>query len=244
MNNDMYGILFTFLVGISFLVVLIISKYLKKNNNFVIFALGLSFTIMIGMIMFDLLPEVYELFGDIAIKIPLIIIISLLGFGILYSLDILIPDHHEESDKLNKDNLLHISIITTVALVIHNFIEGASLYTVTLTSIKSGLLMSIAVILHNIPLAFTIMLSLGKNKKRNVILILSLILSSLLGGIFINLFKLSNFVLGCIISVTLGMIIYLIVVELYKEIKKEIKNKYCYLGLILGIVLVVLSFLI
>ena len=59
-------------------------------------------------------------------------------------------------------------IVTIIALAIHNLIEGLTLYNITLTSIKSGLLMMISIALHNIPLGFQIgnTIKLNKNSKK------------------------------------------------------------------------------
>ena len=65
MTNSMYGLLFTFLVGIFFLFVLFLSKYLKNKKNFLVFLLGLTFSVMIGMGVFGLLEEIIECFSNV-----------------------------------------------------------------------------------------------------------------------------------------------------------------------------------
>lgn len=245
MTNSMYGLLFTFLVGIFFLVVLFVSKFLQQKKNFLVFLLGLTFSLMIGMALFGLIPEAIEVLSSLKNYYLIIFISSLGGFLITLILDKFVPDHHEHDEKINKNNLMHISIMTTLAIVIHNFVEGASLYTVTLNNPKTGFLMFIATILHNIPFGLTIMLSLkGKIKGRNLVLLTSLVLSTLAGAIFVNLFTLKETILGILISITMGMILYISLFEIFGEIKQAKNNKYNYLGIISGLIIVILLFLV
>ncbi len=245
MTNSMYGLLFSLLVGAFFLFVLFLSKYLKKKKNFLVFLLGLTFSVMIGMSLFGLLDEILECFSNVKYSYLIIFVFTLLGFLITFAIDKLVPDHHNSESKIDKDNLMHISIMTSLAIVIHNFVEGASLYTVTLNNVRNGFLMLLAVILHNIPFALTIALSLkGKIKGKNLFLLISLILSTFIGSIFVHLFTLTDFVLGILISVTLGMILYISLFEILDEIIHEKNNKYNYLGIITGLIIVILLFLV
>ncbi len=245
MTNNLYGLLFTFLVGIFFLIILAISGILKKKHNFVVTCIGLTFSVMLGMIFFGLLPEAIELLEETNHKFIFLILFIFLGFIVVAMLDKLIPDHHDTNNNLNKNTLVHIGVLTSSALVIHNFVEGASLYSITLNSIQSGFLLLLAIILHNIPLALTVMISLNGNLKgKNIILVILLVISSFAGGLVVYLFNIPNYVLGYLISFTLGMVIYILLFELLKEVIREKKNKYVYWGLVLGLILVILTFLV
>ena len=62
MTNSMYGILFTTLVGVFFLITVLLSKFVSKKKNFLVFLLGFTFSIMVGMVIFSLYPEAKEIF--------------------------------------------------------------------------------------------------------------------------------------------------------------------------------------
>ena len=55
---------------------------------------------------------------------------------------------------------------------------------------------------------------------------------------------LATFVLGVLISITLGMILYISLIEILNEIIHEKNNKYNYIGIIVGLVAVILLFLV
>ena len=165
-------------------------------------------------------------------------------------LDSLVPVHthshtDNETNTLEHNNhLVHIGIITSVALIIHNIIEGMAIYSMSLASLKSGLLMGFGVALHNIPLGMEISLTLDRaqDKKNKILTYLFLILSPLLGGLIVAIFNnINEIFLGILMCITCGMLIYISFFELFGEIKNNIKQKQTILGLITGLLLMVIT---
>lgn len=233
------AMLITLLSGLSFLIGYIITKFIKNEKKLIIFSVGFSFIIIIGLVFFDLLPECIEL-----VKPKWTIIgFAAAGLLILKLLDLFVPNH-DHSSKHN-DHMEHIGLISAIALVLHNAIEGTAIYSTALADTKMGLLMALAVSFHNIPLGIQIS-SLVKNKKEKFILLLILVLSSIIGVAIINIFNVtfSDGVLGILISITLGMLIYISMFELLCEIKEHIKSKQLWYGIIIGIIFVVIGILI
>ena len=234
----MKAILITLLSGLSFLLGYLITKFVKNEKRLVIFAVGFSFTVILGLILFDLLPESFELMKS---KYALVGFI-LSGILVLKILDVFVPDHSHTS---NHDNHMeHIGLISAIALILHNIIEGTAIYSNALSSVKVGLMMALAVSFHNIPLGIQVS-SLVKNKKEKLILLSSLVLSSIVGIALINLFNvtISDNVLGVLMSITLGMLIYIAFFELLCEIKEHFKDKTLWLGVIVGAILVIVGIL-
>lgn len=239
------GLLFTILSGLFFLIGIVILKNDKNREKTSLFTIALAFIVMTGLIIFDLLPELIET-KNLLLLIPLI-----LGFSILIILDKLIPHHHHEhseghcEDKKEHDlHLNHIGIVTIIALAIHNMIEGLTLYSVTLNSVKSGLLMMISISLHNIPLGFQIGNSL-KNKKYSNLLVSFLCLSSLLGALIIIVFgDLNETIISILLALTFGMLLYILIFELLREIKSSFKKREVIYGIILGVIILIVTFMI
>lgn len=228
--------LVTILSGVSFLIGYIITMLMNNNKKLITFSLGFSFIVIFGLIIFDLLPECLELVSN---KFT-ILIFALIGIIILKLLDFFIPDHDHDSNK--KNHMEHIGLISFVALFIHNVIESTAIYTTSLTTLSMGIIMAIGVSFHNIPLGMQIS-SMIKNNKIKFSLILGLSLSSVIGIILLNIFKitLNDNILCVLISITLGMLIYIALFELLCEVKENIKKRELQLGLISGIALVVVS---
>ena len=212
----------------------------KNKQELSIFTISMAFIVMLGLIFMHLVPELIE-YNNLLLIIPCIV-----GFIILIVLDKLIPHHHHEhTDKhCNKsdheEHLNHIGTITIIALAIHNIIEGISLYSIALNDIKSGLLMTLSIGLHNIPLGFQIGNSL--NKKNNKLLIIFLCLSTVIGALIMILFGgLSENIISILLSLTLGMLLYILIFELFNEFRKNINKKETTYGIIIGFILIVLT---
>lgn len=235
----MAAIIITLLSGLSFLIGYLITKFVKDEKKLTIFSVGFSFTIILGLVFFDLLPECIEVMK------PKWTIIgyALAGLLFLKILDIFVPDHNHSSN--HSHHLQHIGLISALALILHNMIEGTAIYSTSLSSTKMGLIMALAVSFHNIPLGIQVS-SLVSKKSEKFILLSGLVLSSIIGVVLINLLKitLSDGVLGILISITLGMLIYIALFELLCEIKEHIKNRTLLLGILFGIIVVIIGLLI
>lgn len=247
MNNSIYGLILTLIVGLAFVFGYFLTKIFKDKSKLINTTMGLAVTILGGIIVFDLLPEVNELFSSVKFKYPLILFFIIFGISALFILDKKIPHHDEHNNKDDHNHLYHIGLITTISLILHNFVEGSAIYSVTLSNLSGGILMTLGVLLHNIPLGMITISSIkvSKNKYRYIYLVL-LVLSSFLGGLTLFILKdnISNFVLGSLIAITLGMSIYIVFFELIKEIIENKNKKESFIGIIIGIILIIISLLI
>jgi len=156
-----------------------------------------------------------------------------------------IRSHHEGvQEHHHEEHLKHIGTMTSVALIIHNLVEGMSIYGVASNDLKTGLIYAIGVGLHNIPfgIEITALFDKEKNKKKTYIFLILLSFSTFLGGLILFLFEnlLTDFVLGILLSVTIGMILYLVINELFVELKENL-NKYSIYGIITGIILMMIG---
>ena len=237
------GLLLNLLVGLFFLIGIVILKNNDNKEKASNFTVSLAFVVLFGLVFFDLLPEILES-KNLYLIIPVIF-----GLLLLVILDKMVPhhhhDHHEESDNIQEhhQHLNHISIVTIIALAIHNLIEGISLYSLTVSNVNSGILMMIGISLHNIPLGFQIGNSLN-DKKYSKLLIFILCISSLVGALIVILFgSLSDNIISILLSITLGMLLYILFFELLNEIKINIKKKETVYGLLVGLVIFIISLL-
>ena len=156
MTNYGVGLLTTFLLGIFILIGAIIPLFIVKKDKVINLSIGLAFGVIITLIVTDLLPEILE---ELGLKyIYLFIIFTALGFFLLRLLDGYIPDHHDHkmTKKEANENLTHIGIMTTLALILHNIIEGMAVYSTSLADVSLALTLALGVGFHNIPLGMVI----------------------------------------------------------------------------------------
>lgn len=244
----------TFIAGLFIAVGALVVYITKNNDKFVHFSISMAFGVMVTLVCFELLPEVIEIFNehfDGYVSYIVLLICVLAGVGILKLLDLFVPnhEHHNTTKKEEIDNLYHIGIVSSVALILHNIIEGMSIYGVATTSLEMGLMMTIGVGCHNIPMGIVItsMFNRATHKKQSkfIVALLCISLSTLLGGIMMMLLNslISHLFLGILLGLTLGMLLYIVIFELLPEIIECKDKKISTIGIIIGICIFLVSML-
>lgn len=244
----MFGIVLTFLSGLAIVLGSIIVLLLKNNKKLTDFSISMATGVMSALLILELIPESFELLSDtysITRSILIVIIASLIGIMILKTLDLFIPDH-DHDEKIDNDNLFHIGIVSSIALILHNLIEGMAIYSSSLTDGNIGILLTLGICLHNIPLGIMITSTLYKsnnNRKKTILIITLISLSTLLGGVLMFLLSkvINDVIRGVLLSLTIGMIIYIVLFELIPEIKTIKNKKTSILGIILGIAIFLIT---
>ena len=253
---NLVALLLTLIVGLFIIIGSFIGLNYKENKRFTDFSISIAFGVIISLILFEVLPETFEVLnGQVGIvrSIFALIILSLIGIVGLKILDLFVPYHEHEShhthkhnnDKCYNEHLNHIGIISSVAVIAHNLIEGMSLYLVSNTSLISGLLLCIGIGLHNIPLGLVISSTLTSSKiSKEKVLKISLIVSlaTFVGGLVMFILgSVNEFVEGILLGLTLGMLIYISIFELFHQIYHMKNKKIVKVGIIFGILLLLLS---
>lgn len=253
---ELFALLLTLVLGLFILLGTIIVFITKNNEKFVSFSLALAFGVMISLSIFELFPEAYEHLEILENwKIPVLLGCIMVGIIILKLLDHFIPHHaddegHHHSKKEHMEHLYHIGIVSSIALVLHNLIEGMAIYGTASTSIHLGLLVGLGVGLHNIPMGMVIASTFYKsseNKKKTVVISFLISISTFVGGLimfFLNGIMKEELILGILLSITLGMIIYIALFELLEQMIHSKNKKETIIGIILGTSILFLSLLI
>ena len=242
MSTYQLALLTTALLGVFILIGVLISYFFKKSEKIVLYSIGLAFGVIVMLIFTDLLPEIIECIPISRIYIPIISII--LGFLMLRILDNFVPDHE---NKEKKDNLIHIGVMSSIALGLHNIIEGMAIYSSMLSSTKLGLALTLGVGFHNIPLGIVIggaFYQSNNDKYKSILNILLVSLSTFVGGLLMFMFninELSPTIEGILLSITLGMLLFIVLDELLPKVKKNIKNKAIISGITTGIIILLIS---
>lgn len=236
----------TFLAGLFFLVGALLAHFGKNKKGLVDFSIGMAFSVMIMILAFDIVPEINEALGENSIWMYVFIVI---GMSMLKLLDMLVPHHdHDAEVHHHEKHLKHIGLLSSLALIIHNVIEGIGIYNIAQIDAKAGILMALGVGLHNIPFGIEITATLNETKKNAKEIwgtIIVLTLSTVLGALIMLLVgDISEFVLGSLLSLTVGMIIYLVLFELLGELLSTNNKKITTLGIIAGIAFAVLNMII
>lgn len=229
------NLIITGLFGLTILIGVILVLIFKNNKKITELSISIGFSVLIYLIVLELIPESLEY-----LSIFKVILYALIGIFVLKILDLFIPEHEHSNSK---NHSLHIVIVSSIALILHNIIEGMALYTALSTDFHIGLMIGLGVGLHNIPMGMVVSSSLEESKySKTKILIVGLLvsLSTLLGGFIMSLTKSTTNIIGIMNSLTLGMIIYISLFELLEHMLKQNKKSNI-IGFIIGTLLFIIS---
>ncbi len=228
-------LLVTFLLSIVFLVGYGLGSAGRKSEGVEDVSVALAFGAMAGVAAFDIIPEMIENVESGETTLLSFVLFTLLGLALLFALDRFVPEHGE-------GNLTHIGIMSTLALAIHNIVEGMSVYSVSSQSLSSGALLALGVALHNIPMGMLIYSTTREEKiERRILIVSAASLSTFLGGVLMA--ALESFMTASLVtllsSLALGMVIYILFFELLGDILRS-KRKLCsLLWIMVGLAVVI-----
>lgn len=202
-------------------------SFFVKRSNLRMLAIGLGFSagVMIYMALTEILKDSHEYtllyFGS---KAGLITFLGFFaGIGIAALIDYFLPAHF--GDDLIDKNPEHISeedarikkagLLTAVAISLHRFPEGLTMFLVASTDIKLGIPLAIAIAIHNLPEGIAIGLPMyhATGKKRYAMLFsfiagISGPIGALIGFMIIKIFM-PQMAIGILFAIVAGIMVYI-----------------------------------
>ncbi len=239
------GIVITAALGAFLLLGVAVVKLVNNSKKIEQISIAIAFGTMVSLVVLELVPDMLETFQGNTFWLALLAV----GVGIagLKILDCFIPDHGEGTEQSQEQEnavVIHIGIISAVAIILHNIVEGMAVYSITTESLKVGILVALGVGLHNVPMGMLMYATLEKEtrKKRMLILMLAAV-STLSGGLAMASIRtiLNDTVIGILISVALGMLLYIIFFELLPHLIHCKNWKRTIVGVLVGIGIIVVS---
>jgi ZIP family zinc transporter len=151
------ALVLTAIAGLSTGIGSAIAYFIRKPKIvYLSFSLGVSAGVMIYISFMELLPEATETVGEYWGLAAFFI-----GIGIIALIDMLIPEPenpHEfagidEPAVVHKENshLMRTGLLMALAIGLHNFPEGLATFASALGNLKLGVFIAIAIAIHNIP---------------------------------------------------------------------------------------------
>lgn len=246
--NQFIALLFTLISGLLITLGFFLAKGSKEKEKFTQFSISMAFGVMLMLSLLELLKEAVDVLKEQIGEnyIIYLVILIIVGIAFLKILDFFVPDHHHH-DGHEDENLYHVGVVSCIALLLHNILEGMTIYTTASTDFKMGFLMVVGVGLHNIPMGMVIYSTLSKTKdtrKKKIGYLALVTFSTLIGGFI--MFLASNYItdllIGILLAITLGMIFYIAFFELLKEMIEYKNKKRTILGVLTGIFLFFVSY--
>ena len=120
-----------------------------KHKNRLHLVMGFTAGVLIGVVSFDIFPEIIELinvnsFNPIGAMIALVI-----GFMLFHILEKLIVIHHAHEEDYAEHKHPHVGVLSALALTGHSFMDGVGIGLGFQVSPAVGMVVAIAVIAHD-----------------------------------------------------------------------------------------------
>jgi len=219
-------------------------------------ALGLSAGVMIYVAMIEMFATARSELASVTGPSQgylLTTICFFAGIAVIALIDFLVPDltnPHElkdESDLANVSpadlSLLRMSLLTSLAVAIHNFPEGIATFTSALEDPTLGISIAIAIAIHNIPEGIAISIPVycaTGNRRKAFLLSLFSGLAEPLGAVLAYLLLRqyhSDMMLGIVTAAVAGIMVFISLDELLPTAEKYGEHHVAMGGLIAGMVL-------
>ncbi len=174
--------------------------------------LALTAGLVLGLVMFDLLPEIFNIVksDNLDPTYPMIAMAS--GFLLFHLFERFVPLHESSEEAYETHQHPRLGTARAIALTGHSFMDGLSIGVAFQVSSAVGLAVSLAVVGHRFADGFdtTTFMVFHKNKLSHIKNWMALVvIMPVVGGLLSLTFNLSEKVLGIYLGFFAGFILYI-----------------------------------
>lgn len=195
--------------------------------------LGYTAGVILGVIAFDIFPEIHELLNRINIDPIWPMLAFVLGFLIFHMIEKSILLHHSQESDYGQHHHPHVGVSSALALSAHSFLDGMGIGLAFQVDAKVGIAVAIAVIAHDFSDGLnTVSLMLvhkNTNKKAKLLLLVDAI-APIAGAASTLLFQISDKGLVLYLGFFAGFLLYIGASEILPEAHSK-HSSYTTMGL-------------
>jgi ZIP family zinc transporter len=184
--------------------------------------LGFAAGVMLGLVAFDLLPELFELSDASFGGVPAVMVAFAAGFLLLHVVERSVAMHgaHEGEYGAHSHHDPHVGLASASALVAHSFLDGVGIGLAFQVSDTVGFAVALAVIAHDFADGLntvTVMRTHGNSRHRQVVMLLMDALAPVLGALSTLFFSVGDEVLALYLGGFAGFLLYLATADILPE---------------------------
>lgn len=205
--------------------------------------LGFTAGVLLAVVAFDLLPEIFELsqLSDMGIELPMITLV--VGFLIFHIAEKLLLIHHSHEDHYGEHKHPTVGMLSALALAAHSFLDGVAIGIGFQVSIEAGIAVAIAVIAHDFSdgLNTVSLMVAHKNSDKKALGFLTIsALAPVLGGVSTLFFTFSDTVLLGYLGFFAGFLLYIGASDILPEAHSKDSSLRTVIATVLGVLFIFL----
>ncbi len=183
--------------------------------------LGFTAGVLLGLIAFDLLPEVFELAGGTRLfGVPAAMVAFAGGFLTLHLVERTVALHTDHEHEYGDHHHPNVGLASAVALATHSFLDGLAIGLAFQASQAIGIAVAIAVVGHRFSdgLNTVALMTSHSNSRRRTLTMLGIVsVAPLLGALATAFVTVPDKVLGLYLGFFAGFILYLATADILPE---------------------------
>lgn len=191
-----------------------------KNDDRLHFILSFTAGVLIGLVSFDILPEIFKLSHEHQIDATGAMIALVGGFLFFHSLEKFVLLHHSHEDAYAPHHHPQVGVFSAFALIGHSIIDGIGMGLAFQVSTGVGIVVAIAVIAHDFcdGLNTVSLMRVHGNSKRSTLKMLALdAVAPVVGAASTLAFQLPPSVLMIFLGFFSGFLLYISASDILPE---------------------------
>lgn len=183
-----------------------------RNRKYIKWILGFTAGIILGVVAFDLLPEIFRIVSENKLSSTVPMVALAIGFLIFHISEKYLLMHHAEETQYGKHRHPRVGVLSALALSGHSFLDGVGIGLGFQVSTAVGLAVAVAVIGHDFADGLntvSLMLTHKNTAKRATKLLILDATAPVLGVLSTRLFHLSEVGLVAYLGFFTGFLLYI-----------------------------------
>jgi ZIP family zinc transporter len=174
--------------------------------------LGYTSGVILGVVAFDLLPEIFELISKTHVTATGAMLALVGGFLLFHIIEKAILIHHAQEEEYEHHHHPHVGVASALALAGHSFLDGVGIGLGFQVGEGVGIAVAIAVIAHDFSDGLNtvgLVLAHKNNRKKAIMLLVVDALAPVLGALSTLLFHISDGGLILYLGFFAGFLLYI-----------------------------------
>lgn len=191
-----------------------------KNKDSLHRFLGFTAGVLLGVVAFDILPEIFELLNSTGQQATWAMVALVVGFLLFHTIEKSILIHHSQESDYELHHHPQVGVASALALIGHSFLDGVGIGLGFQAGTGIGIAVAVAVIAHDFTdgLNTVNLMLLNKNKtKKTIMFLIADALAPIVGALSTLLFTVSDNVLVLYLGFFAGFLLYIGASEILPE---------------------------